>query len=376
MAESDQEFTGTVKSFNATKGWGFVESAASQQIYGADVFLLKSELTGAIGCSAGDNVSFQVTRGQKGIQARNVRVISGSGSEDQTFFGTVKGFDPHKGWGFISCDLAMQTYGKDVFVTGKQIPGGMAPEGTQVQFTVRMEEKGPVAQTVRILNQGKGFSMMGKGMGKFQGKGMGSPQYALQQWAAPQMWGKGGPAVWGGMPSFGMAGYGPMWGPSPMMWGGPAQKDPDENSTFFGAMKTINVEKGWGHIDCDSLKKLYGKDMFVMKSNLEGAQVAVGQEVQFNVAQGPKGPHAVNIRPFAGLGDAPQTFSGIVKSFNEGKGWGFIENETARQIYQQDVFVHMKEMQGVTPGPGTQVQFGVDISSGRPSAKNVLVVPS
>lgn len=380
----EQVFTGTVKSFNPNKGWGFVESAESQQIFGADVFLLKSELKGAIGCSKGDHVSFQVTRGPKGIQAKNVQVVSGSGGNDQTFFGTLKGFDPHKGWGFISCDLAMQTYGKDVFLTAKQIPGGFAPEGAQVQFTVRMEEKGPVAQTVRILGLGKVMSnstgMMGKAMGKAMGKGMMSNALAMQQWGegqqwdGPQMWGKGGP--WDAMAPYygGMPAYPPMWELSNMMSGlGIGHKDPDETSIFFGVMKTINSEKGWGHIECESLKKIYGKDMFVMRSNLEGIQVTLGQEVQFNVAQGPKGPHAVNIRPFSGQMGAEQTFTGIVKSFNEGKGWGFIESGTARQLYQQDVFLHMKEMNGVSPAAGTQVQFSVDISTGRPAAKSVVI---
>lgn len=383
MEDTDQVFTGIVKSFNPTKGWGFAASVESEQIYGADVFLLKSELRGAIGCSKGDNVSFQVTRGTKGIQARNVQVLSGSGGEDQTFFGTLKGFYPQKGWGFISCDLATQIYGKDVFVTGRQIPGGMASEGTQVQFTVRMEEKGPVAQSVRILGGGKGMNMgkgMGGGMGmnmgmgaRVPGKGMGGPQgMAMQQWAMPQMFGKGVPQ-WGGMPQYG----GPqMFGPGAMFWaaGGKGQKDPDENSIFFGTMKTINTEKGWGHIECESLKKLYGKDMFVMKSNMEGLQVVMGQDVQFNVAQGPKGPHAINIRPFAAQVSVEQTFVGIVKSFNEGKGWGFIESESARQLFQQDVFLHTKELHGVSAAAGTQVQFSVDISTGRPAAKNVVIV--
>jgi cold shock CspA family protein len=300
-----------------------------------------------------------------------VQVISGSGGDDQTFFGPVKGFDPQKGWGFISCDLASQTYGKDVFLTGKQLPGGLAPEGTQVQFTVRMEEKGPAAQNVRILSMGKGLGMMGMNMGK----GLGAPM-AMQQWPVPPMWGKGAPA-WGAFPSYGMPNP-MMWGaPSPMMWGGggAAFKDPDENSTYFGTMKTLNAEKGWGHIECTALKKLYGKDMFVMKSSLEGVDVSVGQEVEFSVAQGSRGPHAVNIRPFAGQASPDQTFTGIIKSYNSGKGWGFIESEGARQLYKQDVFVHAKECDETAElTSGANVQFTVDIRTGRPAAKNVVIL--
>lgn len=365
MAGPEQVFSGTVKSFNAIKGWGFVESAESQKLYGSDVFLLKSALKGAIGCAAGDKVNFQVYQGPKGLQAKNVEVTSGSGDENQNFFGTIKGFDPGKGWGFIACDLATQTYGKDVFVTAKQVPGGLIP-GTQVQFTVRVEEKGPVAQNIKVLNQGKGDAgMMGKGYG-------GMPPWAMQQWMVPPMWGKGA-SSWGGA-GYGMQGPSAMWGGMPMFTNMP--KDPDATQVFFGTMKTINAEKGWGHIECEALKKIYGKDVFVMRSNLENVQVAVGQEVHFNCAQGPKGPHAINLSPFAGQPVSGQTHSGTVKSFNETKGWGFIDSETARQVYKQDVFLHMKELEGERPKVGDQVQFAVDIAGGRPAAKSVILLHS
>mmetsp|Transcript_49515 Transcript_49515/g.78382 ORF Transcript_49515/g.78382 Transcript_49515/m.78382 type:complete len:393 (+) Transcript_49515:157-1335(+) len=371
MADPEQIFSGTVKSFNATKGWGFVESAESQQLYGSDVFLLKSALKGAIGCAAGDKVNFQVSQGPKGLQAKNVEVTSGSGDENQNFFGTIKGFDPAKGWGFITCDLATQTFGKDVFVTSKQVPGGLIP-GTQVQFTVRIEDKGPVAQSIKVLNQGKGGAgvpmMMGKGM---MGKGYGGmPQWAMQQFMGPPMWGKGAPP-WGGQ-NYGMQNPAMMWGGMPMFTSIP--KDPDPSQVFFGTMKTINAEKGWGHIECEALKKLYGKDVFVMKSNLENIELAVGQDVHFNVAQGPKGPHAVNLSPFVGQPVSGQTYSGTIKSFNETKGWGFVDSETARQVYKQDVFLHMKELSGGIPRVGDQVQFAVDIAGGRPAAKSVVLI--
>lgn len=66
------------------------------------------------------------------------------------------------------------------------------------------------------------------------------------------------------------------------------------------------------------MQKWYGKDIFVMRRNLQSASVQPGMAVCFNVAQGPKGPHAVNLKPFD-LPAPDQEFVGTVKSFNDSK---------------------------------------------------------
>jgi cold shock protein len=63
---------GTVKWFNDAKGFGFITREQ-----GADVFVhhtaIQSE--GFRSLSEGDQVEFEVTQGQKGLQASNVRRI-------------------------------------------------------------------------------------------------------------------------------------------------------------------------------------------------------------------------------------------------------------------------------------------------------------
>lgn len=61
---------GTVKWFNDAKGFGFIEQAN-----GDDVFVHHSEIQGEgfKSLAEGDNVVFDVTQGQKGPQASNVR---------------------------------------------------------------------------------------------------------------------------------------------------------------------------------------------------------------------------------------------------------------------------------------------------------------
>ena len=63
---------GTVKWFNDRKGYGFIE-----QEDGADVFVHHSAInaTGFKSLNEGDQVSFDLEQGQKGLSAANVNVI-------------------------------------------------------------------------------------------------------------------------------------------------------------------------------------------------------------------------------------------------------------------------------------------------------------
>lgn len=65
--------TGTVKWFNESKGFGFI----AQDDGSGDVFVHFSAITGEgfKTLAEGDKVSFEVTKGPKGLQAENVKKI-------------------------------------------------------------------------------------------------------------------------------------------------------------------------------------------------------------------------------------------------------------------------------------------------------------
>ncbi len=64
--------TGTVKWFNAEKGYGFIS-----QSDGADVFVHHSaiQMQGYRSLQEGQQVEFEVQQGPKGLQAANVRPL-------------------------------------------------------------------------------------------------------------------------------------------------------------------------------------------------------------------------------------------------------------------------------------------------------------
>jgi cold shock protein len=62
-----------------------------------------------------------------------------------------------------------------------------------------------------------------------------------------------------------------------------------------GTVKWFNAEKGYGFIRPES-----GEDVFVHFSAIQASgyrSLAEGQAVEFDVAQGPKGAQAANVRP-------------------------------------------------------------------------------
>jgi len=166
--------SGTVKTYNAHKGWGFID------MNGIDIFLNKKDLKGIV-VEPGTPVTFNVSQTPKGQQANDVTVIMNP--EQACYLGKIKSFNPQKGFGFITAEAFP---GQDIFVLKTDLPNGMAPEGAEVKFKMVMGQKGPQAKEVGLLGTA------GKGGGK--GGGMGGMEEMMAMMMSAM--GGGGMDVW------------------------------------------------------------------------------------------------------------------------------------------------------------------------------------
>jgi CspA family cold shock protein len=78
------------------------------------------------------------------------------------------------------------------------------------------------------------------------------------------------------------------------MWGFNPAAFRLKEATMIGRVKWFNDQKGFGFIEVDG-----SKDVFVHHSAIQGEgfkSLKEGDEVEFEVSQGPKGPQASNVR--------------------------------------------------------------------------------
>eukprot|EP00418_Pyrodinium_bahamense_P037036 CAMPEP_0179205848 /NCGR_PEP_ID=MMETSP0796-20121207/102625_1 /TAXON_ID=73915 /ORGANISM="Pyrodinium bahamense, Strain pbaha01" /LENGTH=381 /DNA_ID=CAMNT_0020910739 /DNA_START=84 /DNA_END=1226 /DNA_ORIENTATION=+ len=355
-----------IKSFNAQRGWGFIECEETQQIYGKDMFVMKSSLPGGF-ASKGDRVIFEVMQGTSGPEAKNVAfaqvggasngnghaigskawavknapAIVANGRRSTTgFLGMVKSYNPTKGWGFVTSEALHDLYGKDIFFMKTALRRGLANPGDLVRFSIVQGARGPEATDL----QPEGLVAAGAVV----------------------------PTAAGGESSAQVGRHGPL----------PSGCDAGSSGSpqlLFGAVKSFNDDKGWGHITCELGMQLYAKDVFLMKSALGGQSVQAGSLVSFRVTMGAKGPQATDVQVlpegcFSTDSSPGSSFVGVVKSFHSEKGWGFVTSDEIQQFFGKDIFLHRLELGGIVPQPGDAVQFTVEPGkTGQLEAKNVAL---
>jgi len=274
-------------------------------------------------------------------------VTAGGAGGAGSYTGSIKSWNREKGWGFIECLQTQKMFGKDIFIMKSALSNGTGQvnKGEQVTFQVTQGQKGPEAANVQQVGFGGGAPAAGFLQ---QMQQMGAPPQLLQQ--MQQMTG--------------------MQGGAQAQMGKPGQ-------THFGSIKSFNEEKGWGHIDCDATRKIHGKDMFVMRSALNGQTVQIGDVVTFAVGMGTKGPQAqdVTVVPAGSLswdGQPGKVFQGVVKNWNPEKGWGFVTSPDVKQTFGKDIFLNKAAIGDYVPTKDEQVRFSVTIDEqGRGQAVNV-----
>jgi cold shock protein len=144
---------GTVRWFDPERGFGFL----APEDESADLFVHASEIVGDGGARLlreGQAVEFEVGEGDRGPQARRVRVTGDvAASTTVGVLGSIKWYEPAKGYGFATPDGG----GPEVFVHSSAIvTGGVVATGQRVAFLITDGERGPQAEHLVPLGPGAG----------------------------------------------------------------------------------------------------------------------------------------------------------------------------------------------------------------------------
>lgn len=145
-----------------------------------------------------------------------------------------------------------------------------------------------------------------------------------------------------------------------------------------GVVKSFSDEKGWGFLKCDGIDT----DVFLHVKECQDGRPNAGDQVIFDLVEDGKrqGMQAINVTGCTGSVERakgkgkgkgnrdPSKTSAMVKSFDDVKGWGFIDHNGV------DVFVHVKECLDGRPAAGDWLSFDLADDLKRPGqlqAKNV-----
>jgi len=141
----DKTYTGFIRSFNESKGFGFIACDEIRAAFGCDVFLHSSRRQNNE--DVGDVVSFNVEASRMGQpRAKNIKAIGSVQDPDmevdpaKVFQGTVKSYNAEKGFGFIACDETFGTYNADIFLHKHHADG--INVGDAVYFNIKINLKG------------------------------------------------------------------------------------------------------------------------------------------------------------------------------------------------------------------------------------------
>lgn len=150
--------TATVKWFNPIKGYGFVQPADGS----GDAFIHVSvlESAGHKDLPDGAELDCEIGKGPRGPMVTVIHSVSrGEGAEQievpeesASMIGTVKFFDPNKGYGFVVPDGG----GQDVFVSGRVVARSglrMLESDSRVRVGIRSGDKGPLAVSIELLDR-------------------------------------------------------------------------------------------------------------------------------------------------------------------------------------------------------------------------------
>ena len=299
---------GTVRWFDLERGFGFLAPEDGS----ADLFVHVSEIVedgGTRLLREGQAVEFEVGEGDRGLQARRVRVTGEAAGSVVGVLGTVSWYEPAKGYGFALPDGGAA----EVFVHSSAIvTGGVVTAGQRVAFLIGEGERGPQAEHLVPLGADAGVAAVddgadgtvawydeGKGFG-FVTPDDGSADVFVHARALAEglTWLAEGDRV---TYEVVQSDKGPQARDlhlvqSAVPEGEPGEPEPAEPPARAGTgvVARYDAERGFGFITPDA----GGADLFVHTSVVVGAEpLQKGERVRYAVRQSDRGPQADRVEP-------------------------------------------------------------------------------
>lgn len=294
--EEGQRYSGSIKSFAADKGFGFIECPQLYEAYGRDTWLHHAQLQTF---QVGEPVEFTMTLnkqgspqaidltspGQKGQPGKGKgsagKAAASNGGDGERYAGTIKSFTAEKGFGFIECAELFEAYGRDTWLHHAQLQTFQV--GEVVEFSMTLNKQGnPQALDLAAPGQAGG----GKAAG-----GKAAPRASpMGSWAT-----KSSPPAKGKDKALNQTEDELLL---QQLQQGLAEDEsaepPGLGERHSGTVKSFMAEKNFGFIDCAELKQAFGRDTWV-----HGKQVgsfSVGDSVTFSMTLNQQGhPQAIDL---------------------------------------------------------------------------------
>lgn len=242
--------------------------------------------------------------------------------------GAIKSFNDANGYGFIDCPAVHEAFGQDVFLHRSQ--RGSYQVGQEVTFAILLnKERKPQAFDLSAPSgQGPSQDANWKGSGWESSKGS-------KGWEASKGdvygWAKGGPQGNGAAKGKG------AWGP------------PAEMSKGTNKGRPAN-----GYAPPAPIVRMAGAGAANAKN---GGSYGKGGKGYGEKGKGTKSDGGPPMTAVEEPGVTDRRFDGLIKSFNDKTGFGFISCDELMEMYNCDVFVHHRQMANFSVG--TAVSFGV-----------------
>eukprot|EP00397_Hematodinium_sp_SG-2012_P034076 GEMP01036499.1.p1 GENE.GEMP01036499.1~~GEMP01036499.1.p1 ORF type:complete len:506 (-),score=127.02 GEMP01036499.1:436-1953(-) len=318
------------------------------------------------------------------------------------FLGTVK--QSGAKFGFIECDVTFRHFSRDVFVPSRLLPPTV-PNGTTVSFTLGLSDKGePQGEGVELLSAAPAVPIPQQ---RFVVKQQPQPRavplqrptaqitqvtttqptkptfsteqpkrtYAPQQQQQQQMMFRPRPQPAVALtqqtmmqpmmmmqpmnPQMMMAQQQQMQSAMANMQAqaqGLARAAPERLTVYKGTVKNIS-ERGFCFVSCPAVTAKFRRDVYFDAEEIERGGLLEGKEVDFVLRRNERNQPTGKVVPANGI------FCGVLKTYSEEKGFGFIACDEAKRLFDMDVWVHGKEVTACGADVGTEMQFYIQLNS-------------